>query len=245
MRPPRCCWQGSEILMQMSCCRSPRSPSPAPTALSARAFSWGKSHKTLTPSSLLLWSSQSPLALSPEHTLFYFIANALFASLKPPLSFHMVSRPFCTSKLTEDAVYCCCLGFLSTDSFSRLYFTQLLLHAAVNCAYLGLCPRPPGLCLLWPCFSSGSFVLHQCLCVTILCLLLLLQPFSGLLPSLEIFFIPFWLFFSFSCCSLSSLGQNFCKYFWSHFTFLVLIARLQPGLGQRQANCPVLFRSFL
>lgn len=120
--------------MQTSCCGSPHSPCPAPTALSARAFSWGKSHKTLTPSSMLLWSSQSPLALSPEHTLFYFIANALFASLKPPLSFHMVSHPFCTSKLTEDAVHRCCLGFLSTDSFSRLCFAQLLLRAVVNCA---------------------------------------------------------------------------------------------------------------
>lgn len=225
VRPPRCCQRGSEILPHMSCSGSPRLPR---CHFCTSFFFLGKTHKTQTISSLLLCSSRSPLALFPRTHVTLFHHKCFICHPEAPALFPCGLSPFLhlQARLTEDDIHCCCLGFLSTDSFSRLYLAQLLLRAVVNSLYLGVCPWSPGLfavavLFFWQLHPSSVSVSPS----SVSCC-------SSSLSQGCVFPYRFPLlasFLSLSCCCCSSLGQNFCRYLCSHFIFLILIARLPPG----------------
>lgn len=113
---------GSAVLLQMNCSSSP--PSPAPTALSAWAFSKGKTHKTPTffPVTLVF--------LLPRTHVIPFHCKHFVCRPEAPCELPCGLSPF----LHLQAHPRCCLALLSTDSFSRLCLVQLLLCTVANCA---------------------------------------------------------------------------------------------------------------
>lgn len=89
------CWQGLQ-----SCCRW-TAPAPHPLQPPLPFL-----HELFPREKLIKHQLSSPLlwfSCSLEHTLFHFIVSTLFAAPKPPMSCHVVSHPFCTSKFTQDA----------------------------------------------------------------------------------------------------------------------------------------------